>query len=63
VPERVSELLPKAKVPKKVTATVPCVVEPDTGVSVTVAEAAVREMLPRLRVPLATLAVQLFEAA
>ena len=58
-----SEPLPKAKVPAKVAVIVPSVVEPDVGVSATVAEALVNEMPPTLKVPLVTLAVQLFAAA
>ena len=58
-----SEPLPKVKVPAKVAVIVPSVVEPDVGVSETVAEALVNEMPPTLKVPLVTLAVQLFAAA
>ena len=58
-----SEPLPKAKVPEKVALIVPSVVEPDVGVSATVAEALVNEIPPILKVPLLILAVQLFAAA
>ena len=58
-----SEPLPKVKVPAKVAVIVPSVVEPDVGVSETVAEALDNEIPPTLKVPLVTLAVQLFAAA
>ena len=58
-----SEPLPKAKVPEKVALIVPSVVEPDVGVSATVAEALDNEIPPILKVPLLILAVQLLAAA
>ena len=64
VPESTSEPLePKLRVPEKVALIVPSVVEPDVGVSETVAEALVNEMPLTLKVPLLTLAVQLLAAA
>ena len=54
---------PKPRVPEKVALIVPSVVEPDVGVSATVAEALVNEIPPILKVPLLILAVQLFAAA
>ena len=63
VPESTSEPLePKLRVPEKVALIVPSVVEPDVGVSATVAEALVNEIPPILKVPLLILAVQLFAA-
>jgi hypothetical protein len=53
VPERVSELLSKAKVPEKVAAIVP-------DVSATVADTLVKEIPLTLTVPLETVALQVF---